>query len=592
MFQKTYFMPKSTGTFADTLAAYGLAAVLSEIVERADKRWSGQKVWIRDAGPYYTIELPTELREEWVDQCEFFSLAKPIRTRGQPVKQVKDAMDLDAAWDRFREFRELQDKLKKTLKGESADSELQAQLDEKRPNPEFWTMAFVGERKMQAIQIYNAAIVQWHTTRKHFTENLKTILKLAATPDADVDQIAKEWSHAVPSKGLKLEFSASQLLNPIQGQGQNRPKANALNVRERPQSFWLLQFLKAVGLWKCMVPRTVRNGDDRKAYVLAPIALTLKAHKRIFRTFAERLWNDTSVKMDITASLLYTQALLEYSEAGQQDELDFEGRGPEDVVAGLHVATYKLLSRNAYTMMNLGFIGLPRWTGEVKTRARVKELKEVIKEHLDVIRTIEEERSDGYNLLVRYRDFLSGGQLETFFDFAIGYGQYLMGEWSKKNLKVRPFTPDNLRRLLMAKEPKLDEIIKVQGFRNLAAAIRHSTVIPQRRKAQGKETAYEPEYNLGMELKRVAPFKDKFVSALGAFIQSYNAETLRRMESPRQPQFRGKPMRPRVAEQDLDELLPLIDEYGPEVICNLLLAYGYAWEYRTKDEDTSESQDE
>ena len=141
----------------------------------------------------------------------------------------------------------------------------------------------------------------------------------------------------------------------------------------------------------------------------------------------------------------------------------------------------------------------------------------------------------------------------------------------------------------MAKEPKFEDIANVQGFRNIAAAIRHSTVIPQRRKAQGKETAYEPEYNLGMEFRRVAPFKDKFIATLGAFIQRYMAETLRRMENPRQAEFRGKLMRPKVAEQDLDELLPLVDEFGSEVLCNLLLAYGYAWEYRAEEEDTSES---
>jgi hypothetical protein len=570
MFQKTYFMPKSTGTFADTLAAYGLAAVLSEIVERADKRWSGQKVWIRDAGPYYTIELPTELREEWVDQCEFFSLAKPIRTRGQPVKQVKDALDLDEGWERFRAFQKAQEALKKTARREGqANNELQAQLNDSRPTPEFWTMAFVGERKMQAIQIYNAAIVQWHTTRKYFAENLKTILKLAATPDADVEAIAKEWAETVPKDGLKVKFTASQLFNPIQGKGQNRAKADALAMGNL-DSFWLVEFLKAVGLWQCMVPRTVRNSDDRKAYVLAPIALALDAHDRIFRKFAERLWNDTSVKMDITAALLYTQALLEYSEAGQQDELDLYGRGPEDVVAGLHVATYKLLSRNAYTMMNLGFIGLPRWTGAVKTRKRAQELKEVIEEHLDVIRTIEEERSDGYNLLVRYRDFLSGQQLDAFFDFVVGYSQYLTHELAQRHFWVKPFTTQNLGRLFMGTEPQFKEIVENEGFRRIAYAIRHSTVIPQYLK--DKEGLYEVRYGLGMELKRKAAYPKDFLVALSDFVHEYNRENAQKAES------KGQQRRKNVREGDLDEIVRLVDNFGSEVVGNLLVAYGYATE--------------
>ncbi len=575
MFQKTYFMPKSTGTFADTLAAYGLAVVLDEIVKCAGKRWSGQKVWIRDAGPYYTIELPTELREEWVDRCEFFSLAKPIRTRSQPVKEVKDALDLDEGWERFRAFQKAQEALKKTAKREGQENnELQARLDDLRPTPEFWTMAFVGERKMQAIQIYNAAIVQWHTTRKYFIENLKTILKLAATPDADVEAIAKEWAETVPKDGLKVKFTASQLFNPIQGKGQNRAKADALAMGNL-DSFWLVEFLKAVGLWQCMVPRTVRNGDDRKTYVLAPIALTLDAHDRIFRKFAERLWNDTSVKMDITAALLYTQTLLEYSEAGQQDELDLEGRGPEDVVAGLHVATYKLLSRNAYTMMNLSFVGLPRWTGEVKTRQRAQELKEVIEEHLDVIRNIDEERSDGYNLLVRYRDFLSGQQLDAFFDFVVGYSQYLTHELEQRHFWVRPFTTKNLWRLFMGTESQFKEIVENEGFRRIAYAIRHSTVIPQYLK--DKEGLYEVRYGLGMELKRKAAYPKDFLVALSDFVHEYNRENAQKAES------KGQQRRKNVREGDLDEIVRLVDNFGSEVVGNLLVAYGYATE--SKDDE-------
>ncbi len=569
MSHQVFYSPKSTGTFADTLAAYGFAKVLSEIIERATRRWSGQKVWIRDVGPYYVIELPTELRDEWVDKCEFFAPAKPIRTRGQPVKGIENVHDLDAAWDRFREFRELQDKLKKTLKSEAADSEMQAQLKEKRPDPEFWTMAFVGERKMQAIQIYNAAILQWHATRKHFTENLKTILKIAATPDADVEAIAKEWSETVPKDGLKVKFTASQLFNPIQGKGQNRAKADTLAMGNL-DSFWLVEFLKAVGLWNCMVPRTVRNGDDRKAYVLAPIALTLGAHDQVFKKFTERLWNDTSVKMDITASLLYTQVLLEHSEAGQQNELDFEGRGPEDVVAGLHVATYKLLSRNAYTMMNLGFIGLPRWTGEVKTRARMKELKEVIEEHLSVIRNIDEERSDGYNLLVCYRDFLSGQQLDAFFDFSVGYSQYLTHELEQRHFWVKPFTTQNLWRLFMGTEPEFKEIVENEGFRRIAYAIRHSTVIPQYLK--DKEGLYDVRYGLGAELKRKSAYPKEFLVTLSDFVHEYNRENAQKAES------KGQQRRKNVREGDLDEIVRLVDKFGSEVVGNLLVAYGYATE--------------
>jgi hypothetical protein len=608
MYQKIYFMPKSTGTFADALAAFGLATVLGGVVEQMSKHWSGESVKIRDMGPYYEVELPTELRADWIDKCNFFFVpnVKPISNRKKPVKEVKDVWDWDNEWEMVTQSAKTRETLRK-----SAQSALQfggeqnPSLAEAKIKPEFEILKLVGNGPMQATQAYNRVVLQWFHTREYFSENLTAVLKICSTPHMDIATLEKEWAAGIRKKKpgkLIIRETSVQLFNPIQGQGQNESKANRLNTRKNLVSFWLLEFLKVVGLWTSAIPREeyidkkrkTKTPSPRKTYVIVPArrGLTLGSHNRILRNFASSFSNSTAVKMDCTASLLYTQTFLNYSEEGQQDEIDFDGYGPENVMAGFQVAHYKSLNDRAYTMLGLSFIGLPDWTGEVKTRERVNELKDVIKEHFSIIGNIDEEHSDGYDLLVRYRDFLSGGDLETFFDFSVRYGHYLMSEWSKANLRVRPFTSNNLRRLIMAKEPKLEDIIKVKGFRNIAAAIRHSTVIPQRRKAKKEETAYEPEYNLGMELKRVAPFKDKFIVSLGAFIHRYMAETLRRMENPRQTEFRGKAMRPRVAEQDMDELLPLIDDFGPEVICNLLLAYGYAWEYRPENKTTSDSQDD
>ncbi len=581
MYQKIYFMPKSTGTLADTLAAFGLAVILRAIYEQVKGEGTAKKTRLRDAGPYYEIKLPAELRSEWLENCSFFvpSNAKPIRTSKQPVSEVETVWDLDEGWNRFRQFREAQETLRKTSNRDAAENnQLQAQIADLRPTPEFWVMAFVGDWRMQALPIYNAAILQWHATRDHAIENLKTILKLAATPDADLDAIAKEWSQAMPKDSGKAEFTASQLFNPIQGKGQNHSKADALAMGNL-KSFWLMEFLKAVGLWHCMTPRSVRNGDDRKAYVLSPITLSLGAHDKVFQDFASRLWNDTAVKMDISAALLYTETLLEYGQAaGEDDELDFEKTGPENIVAGFHTTTYKLLSRNAFTMMNLGFIGLPHWTGEVKTRERVKELTEVIEEHINVIRNIDEERSDGYNLLVLYRDFLSGGQLETFFDFAIGYSQYLTHELEQKHFWVKKFTTTNLRRLIMGTDPQLIEILENEGFRNIAYAIRHSTVIPQYLKQKG-DTFYDVRYGLGMELKRKAAYPKEFAAALGNFIQEYNQENVQKVESKKQPQRRKN-----IRTSDLDAIVRLVDKFGSELVCNLLVAYGYAGDPREEAE--------
>ena len=66
MYQSTYFIEKNTNTFADNLAAFGLAFVLNVI---ADER---SKVRMEDKGYAFAIICEPEIRQEWVEQCKFF----------------------------------------------------------------------------------------------------------------------------------------------------------------------------------------------------------------------------------------------------------------------------------------------------------------------------------------------------------------------------------------------------------------------------------------------------------------------------------------------------------------------------------------
>jgi hypothetical protein len=348
--------------------------------------------------------------------------------------------------------------------------------------------------------------------------------------------------------------------------------------------------LKITGLWISSIPREeyidkkrkTKKPPPRKTYVIVPAerGITLGTHNRILNKFSAGFPSSTAVKMDCNAALLYTQTFLNYSEEGQQDEVDFDGYGPENVVAGFQVAHYKPLNDRAYTMLGLSFIGLPHRTGEIKTRERVNELYQVVKEHLEVIRGVDEERSDGYNLLVQYRDFLSGGQLETFFDFAIGYSQYLTHELEQGHFWVKKFTTSNLRRLIMGTDPQLIEILDNEGFRNIAYAIRHSTVIPQYLKQKG-DALYDVRYGLGMELKRKAAYPKEFLAALAGFIHEYNQENAQKYES------KGQQRRKNIRTSDLEDITRLVDRFGSELVCNLLVAYGYAGDPREETENAS-----
>jgi len=570
MYQQVYFMDKRSGTFADVLATYGLAAILDEVLAQAKGRDARRRVRLQDIGPYYTLKLDEPLRQEWVRNCRYFVGTAPYITtqRTLPAPEGCTVRDVEQTWEQFRTYQAM---LKELQKVKEISEDLRSQIEDARPPHDWAVVTLLGTRQMQALKTYNRAVSQWALTREHFTFNLETILRMCAAPYADLDAVAAEWRRTVKIPGIKPRLTALQLFNPHQGKGQNRPKANVLSMGN-VASFWLLEYLKASGLWLCAAPRTVRGNNDRKTYVLAPMNMTLGAHRKVFEEFEKRLWNESAVKMDCLAALLYTQVLLEYSEAGQIDELDFEGYGPEDVVAGFHVVHYKLLSRNAYTAMNLAFIGLPAWTGDIQSHSQVQEMKGVIDEHLDIVRNIDEGRSDGYNLLVHYRDFLSGQQLEAFFDFTVGYSQYMTSEWETGHRWVRPFRTDLLGRLIVSTKKELRTVIENPGFQNVAYAIRHSTIIPQGRKARKQDYLYSIRYGLGRGLKQKSHHRDDFIAALGDFMQSYNAENSQVLESKKQQ------MRKDLRTSDIEELVGLVDDFGSEVVCNLLVAYGYARE--------------
>ena len=88
---------------------------------------------------------------------------------------------------------------------------------------------------------------------------------------------------------------------------------------------------------------------------------------------------------------------------------------------------------------------------------------------------------------------------------------------------------------------------------------------------------------MAVELQRKATVADEFITALMSFLQSYSQENVQKLEST------GKQRRRDVRTTAIDEIVPLIDKYGSEVVASLLIAYGYAREPREEAEVTVEA---
>lgn len=590
MYQRIYYVDKQTGTFADVCAAYGLAIILDGILERALGAHTARSVRILDKGSAYAIELSEPLREEWVGKCPFFAPIPFITTKKNVSKKPSNIPDIDYDREKQRndEYRELQKTLSETMKGQSAGaSEAQVDLQTKKPDIRWPVWAKINQ--MSAINAYNDAVVRWFENRHNaFPEQLRLILKIHETTPNRIDEVEADWK-AKSKRGVfnsnKSRLNLLQVWNPSSGKGQNTSKANRLAM-SNIDSFWLYEYVKMVGFYDCAVPRFVLGSQsggsapkDRKTFALAPVNLTLSTHREIFENFCSTLRSSSSIKLDILAALHYTDCFLQYSETAAQGDLAAEifGSAPENFVAGLHVVFYKDLG-NAKAVMNLSFINLPHWM-RIHDKNDVDVYRKMIQEHVELVRSLRQELNEltteggeELALLTYYRDFLSAHNVTAFFEFTAAYAGYLMGAIERDKRWVRPLKQSNLEVLFMSSEPQLKPIIENGGFKEIARAIRQSTVSLQyMAKGAASKPLYDIRYGLGQELRRRANYSNEFVVALGDFLQSFNAENARVAEIAPERHWRKS-----VREDAITEVIRLIDQYGAPVVAHLLLAFGYA----------------
>ena len=574
---QTLLVPKRSGTYADALLAFGLLRLVDRWLRDAPARGD---IVLHDTGPAYALRVLNR-RGRDLDlpdprEATYFPSIAPYllnRRFTEPPAPDFPTRNIDAIWQQVRDYNEQRAALaQQGIKG----TDLEQQLRDLEPPPDWQVVALLGTRQMQALPTYNGIVAEWAKTRNHFGEHLAGFLALAQGANGPA---WRAWRQRARQDGIRPEVTASQLLNPHQGKGQNQPKIASIqpgNIK----SPWPVEYLKAAGLWEAAFPRKTRDGDW-KVYILAPRSLRLRDLRGVYREFARVLWREsgrdtTALKVDITSVLLFYKTWLQHA-VEHKDEFGLGMARPETVVHGFYVTQYKPMSAQAYTMLNQSFLHLPEWGRGITTWADVKAWQALIDEHLDVIHAVDETHSDGYDMLKDYRDFVAGGKWEGFFAFTTAYAHYAMQRMIQQpNLYTPLFTTPNLRRLLMT-EKKFAPILESEGFRNFAYAIRHSTVTPQSRKARGLNTLYDIRYGLGEELKRKATVKEEFIAALMNFAQSYNRENAQILERTKQQ------MRRDLRTSDIDDVVRLVDEYGSDVVAHLLVAYGYAREPREEE---------
>jgi DNA-dependent RNA polymerase auxiliary subunit epsilon len=611
---KQFYIDKNTGTFADELLAAGFIRVLRELYFQQGIQ--SPDIVQMDTGYAYEIicDPPLDLAKIEGSKRSFYPAVIIQTNKNQdqlPTHLPSTAfINYEAEKDKFRQYIEARKTLDKTAKRAEFDGESHPALESLPPAPHNDLNIFRMVNSPMAFPSYSKLTLQWfrvgEISQIGFVYQL--ICKAFSKSPNNFEQIQSIWveldkEYKWGVMDTKGNITASQFFNPSQGKGVNRNQPDGVRLGNI-SNFWLLEWLKVVGFYEIGFTNILKSNDpkktDRKTYVPVYGRMTPRFAQDVYRNFKHKMrFSETAVRSDILIVLRYLQAFLEKSEYTEteseeerwQREMLGDEYTPADFMRGFQVAFYKDLG-NAVTTMNLSFLNLPGWV-EIHQDDDVQVYKEILQEHEEIIsRQLHEDRGEELDLLTSYRDFIVADHLDPFFEFTTAYSSWLISQGEKSTFPQRKLSIHNLRRLILSNQPNLSKILDSPGFINIARAIRESTIRAQYRKNQKNDKRYTVRYGLGRDLVRQSQYSDEFITALSEFLFAYNAENaqvLERYPKERYPQYK---YRWDVQTKDIKDILKLADEYkNPNLIAKLLVAYGYASEYRAHQEDNQESTD-
>lgn len=564
----TLIWEKRTGTYADALAAVGLAVTLSAL--------TGEDVEISDCGHAYLLQLEKVID---FDQLDYRALQQApgfrfIKTPKWEADAPPDSVDYMRERERLLAYRKMREDLRKNP---NADDEVRRMVEEAAP---------LGGRLGRWYTIQNMNVLgavdgvnKLHRAireadpgefARYISERLKGLAACGPEPGAAIREASR--GHGA----LDLDASSLQVFNPTVGKGVSRPKAIAASPSSLPGYFvdWFEEWMKYVGMENA--GRLLGIGKDVKAAVIAP----MRVRVRELRVQAENWLNLmppwSPIKFDIYLVIGMARILLEKSEFTAEGGGGWRRRSPRSILAGMHTAHFKSMGTSR-SLFNTSFMALPGWI-PATDRESVAAWLEVLDEHWAVLRPLDEDKSEDAEILKSYRDFLSSPSTEALCGFFSDFGIYAMRKLASGK-PCRRFTMELFEKVVEQVNSTLADLVKNPAFQEIAAAIRKATVTEQAHKRNGTQE-FEIHYGLLPELRRKAQFPEQFIAALSDFIAKYNAETARHFET-----GRGKRRRARVSAEALEGIVPLILEHGQPAAL-LLIAYATC---RARREDLDEA---
>ncbi len=528
---KQFYVIKESHTFSDSLECLGLAKILKRVAEKISRNQDND-ILIEDKGSYFKLTSDVDIPEDEIGDIEFFYFMEYVTKKDKTENLPFPYIDYDHE-------KKVYDDLRKSKK--SAE----------RPRPDYDIIRLYAGMDGYRKVFYNLR----KFNNGNFTELLRYMLKYYSSKISERnDAEEKILSFVKEVKGVKqseLTQNALQDINPDKGKGINRIKPDSVRPDSYKKMIWYRELIKFVGGWQGMTSKYV--GKDYKTYVIAPHKIGLQYMNGVFASFKKKIYGGTSIQVDILMLLNLTEELILKHENYRESWNIFK---PSHVISGLQFAYYKNLGQKP-AVTNIGFLGIPSFI-VIKDKVDADKWKNIIEEHQKIIHYyIGKKNSSHVKILQDYRNFISIGDFDYFFEFSYGYANIIFS--TKK-----PFSITNMEGL-MRSDVRFEDIFLNDGFKAIAGAIRNSTIVPIIHKDKKNVV-----FGLSNKLRIASRNKDSLVEEISEFIQKYNERMM--LED-----YHDEPHNKYITKENLEEFYKLLDsDHSSKIIAGMLVAFGYA----------------
>ncbi len=578
---KEFKIYKQTGTYAETLEAYGLANIIEKIYAQLN---IDDNTKIFDSGQYYSVIANSPLSSEMINKLSYFHVLKYIARKNKEGKlNLPEGLNYDNSVFRYDEQKNLIEQRRaeineayKKFSGKEKNKHRRKRLkeiDKKYSNEsatkidiefDVYSQASTPNQLSGFQKIYN----NFYLNKDNFNILISDILKYySKNNNLEYPKLIKDKKLVNFSKTI----TATQLYNPNQGKGLNKAKANGINGFNFKSS-WISETLKTTGAVNSMICKSVKVGSsyDLKLFVPEFNDIHMSKKTEIINEFKKHLKGNTPIKIDILNIIILINKLLENSEKNQ----DYFGKA-KNKIKGLYSVYQKDLGQNK-AVSNIAFIQTPDFI-IINDKNDIDTWLEILNEQISIISSIDELGSS-VQALMAYRNFINASHLESFFIFSYWYAAYLMQFFSDKKIYIKQFTYKILTKFYnhMDKKGNLMNIINNEGFQAIAKAIRNSTVTLQYVKSKGLKPKFDIRYGVAQSLQNKSKTSDNLATYIGSFIASFNAESGMKAEK--------KEFRKRVTETELTEFYSLLDNNSSKLVGALLASYSFA---KSKNDDSN-----